>query len=111
MKKILKCKLPTNGGREVIRCGLGRWLDIQIQYGLPYIWVITNDNAPQIDYEIISVGTEQELPDTFSECSYLGTAQDSAGFVWHYFVQLADIQQRDENQYLVDDWLAEILDT
>lgn len=109
MKKILKYKLPINGGREVIRCGLGRWLEVQPQNGWPHVWVMTDDNAPQIDYEIISVGTGWELPDTFSEGNYLGTAQDSAGFVWHYFVQLADIQQRDEEQYLIDNWLAEIL--
>lgn len=110
MKKIFKYELPINGSRGIIRCGLCRWLEVQSQNGWPYVWAIVDDSAPQIDYEIISIGTGWELPDTCNEGNYLGTVQDSSGFVWHYFVQFAD-KEKELEQLMMEAWLDEILNT
>ena len=109
-KRILKYRLPINGDRKAITCGLGRWLAVQPQNGWPHVWVMVDDNAPQIEYEIISVGTGWDLPIDFKESNYLGTAQDSGGFVWHYFVQLAD-KEKELEQLMMEAWLDEIFNT
>jgi hypothetical protein len=51
------------------------------------IWAVVDDAGYESEYEIIAWGTGWEFPDELSHCRYMGTAQDGAGYVWHYFMQ------------------------
>ena len=46
-----------------------------------------DDAGYESEYEIIAWGTGWEFPDELNHCRYMGTAQDGAGYVWHYFMQ------------------------
>ena len=59
-------------------------LDIQSQDGTPTIWVLINTELKKDPTALIAIGTGWELPPDIKD--YVGTAQDSFGFVWHYFL-------------------------
>ena len=86
MKKIFKYKLPRDGEVITIRADVIKWLDVQEQNGWPHIWAIVEENGHPRDYEIAAWGTGWMVPDELMYMSYLGTAQDMGGYVWHYFV-------------------------
>lgn len=87
MKRIFKYKLPRDGEVITITANVIKWLDIQEQDGWPIIWAIVDDTGYESEYEIVAWGTGWELPDELNHCRYMGTAQDGAGYVWHYFMQ------------------------
>lgn len=87
MKRIFKYKLPRDGGVVTITANVVKWLDIQEQNGQPIIWAVVDDEGYESEYEIVAWGTGWEFPDKLSHCRYMGTAQDGAGYVWHYFMQ------------------------
>lgn len=87
MKKIFKYKLPRDGKVVYINANVWKWLDIQDQDGWPHIWAIVDDEGYESEYEIVAWGTGWEFPDELNHCRYMGTAQDGAGYVWHYFMQ------------------------
>lgn len=86
-KTIWKYKLPRDGEIITITANVVKWLDIQEQDGWPMIWAIVDDAGYESEYEIIAWGTGWEFPDELNHCRYMGTAQDSYGYVWHYFMQ------------------------
>lgn len=87
MKRIFKYKLPRDGEIITITANVIKWLDIQKQDGWPMIWAVVDDAGYESEYEIIAWGTGWEFPDELNHCRYMGTAQDGAGYVWHYFMQ------------------------
>ena len=87
MKKIFKYKLPRDGEIVTINANVVKWLNIQEQNGWPHIWAVVDDAGYESEYEIIAWGTGWEFPDELNHCRYMGTAQDGAGYVWHYFMQ------------------------
>lgn len=87
MKRIFKYKLPRDGEVITIRANVVKWLDIQKQDGWPMIWAVVDDAGYESEYEIVAWGTGWEFPDELNHCRYMGTAQDGAGYVWHYFMQ------------------------
>ena len=90
MKRIFKYKLPRDGEVITIHADIIKWLDIQEQDGWPHIWAIVEENGHPRDYEIAAWGTGWMVPDELMLMSYLGTAQDMGGYVWHYFMREAD---------------------
>ena len=90
MKKIFKYKLPRDGEVITIHADIVKWLDVQEQNGWPHIWAIVEENGHPRDYEIAAWGTGWMVPDELMFMSYLGTAQDLGGYVWHYFMREAD---------------------
>lgn len=90
MKKIFKYRLPRDGEVITIHADVIKWLDIQEQNGWPHIWAIVEENGNARDYEIAAWGTGWMVPDELMFMSYLGTAQDMGGYVWHYFMREAD---------------------
>lgn len=90
MKRIFKYKLPRDGEVITIHADIIKWLDIQEQNGWPHIWAIVEENGHPRDYEIAAWGTGWMVPDELMYMSYLGTAQDIGGYVWHYFMREAD---------------------
>ena len=87
MKRIFKYKLPRDGGVITITANVIKWLDIQKQDGWPMIWAVVDDAGYESEYEIVAWGTGWDFPDELNHCRYMGTAQDGAGYVWHYFMQ------------------------
>ena len=87
MKRIFKYKLPRDGEVITINANVVKWLDIQEQCGWPMIWAVVDDEGYESEYEIIAWGTGWDFPDELSHCRYMGTAQDLAGYVWHYFMR------------------------
>ena len=87
MKRILKYKLPRDGEIITINANVIKWLNIQEQDGWPMIWAVVDDAGYESEYEIVAWGTGWEFPDELNYCRYMGTAQDGAGYVWHYFMQ------------------------
>lgn len=87
MKRIFKYKLPRDGAVITIRANVVKWLDIQKQDGCPMIWAVVDDTGYESEYEIVAWGTGWDFPDELNHCRYMGTAQDGAGYVWHYFMQ------------------------
>lgn len=58
-------------------------LNLQLQYGMPYIWAIVDDSMEKEIRKFFIVGTGDRL-DEFIKCPYIGTyIQDI--FVWHVF--------------------------
>lgn len=90
MKRIFKYKLPRDGEVITIHADIIKWLNIQEQNGWPHIWAIVEENGHSRDYEIAAWGTGWMVPDELMFMSYLGTAQDMGGYVWHYFMREAD---------------------
>ena len=87
MKKIFKYKLPRDGEIITITANVVKWLNIQKQDGWPMIWAVVDDAGCESEYEIVAWGTGWDFPDELNRCRYMGTAQDGAGYVWHYFMQ------------------------
>ena len=87
MKRIFKYKLPRDGEVITITANVVKWLDIQKQDGWPMIWAVVDDAGYESEYEIVAWGTGWDFPDELNRCRYMGTAQDGAGYVWHYFMQ------------------------
>lgn len=87
MKKIFKYKLPRDGEVVRIKANVWKWLEIHEQNGWPHIWAIVDDEGQEREYEIVAWGTGWEWPEEMNYTSYLGTAMDFAGYVWHYFMQ------------------------
>ena len=87
MKRIFKYKLPRDGEVITITANVIKWLDIQEQNGWPMIWAVVDDAGYESEYEIVAWGTGWDFPSELNHCRYMGTAQDGAGYVWHYFMQ------------------------
>lgn len=87
MKRIFKYKLPRDGEIITITANIVKWLNIQEQDGWPMIWAVVDDAGYESEYEIVAWGTGWDFPDELNHCRYMGTAQDGAGYVWHYFMQ------------------------
>ena len=89
MKRILKYKLPRDGEVITITANVVKWLNIQEQNGWPHIWAIVDDARESNEWTIIAWGTGWDVPEELMIATYLGTAQDGAGYVWHYFGEIA----------------------
>ena len=89
MKRIFKYKLPRDGESITINAHVIKWLNIQEQFGWPHIWAIVDDARENNEWTIIAWGTGWDVPEDLMTATYLGTAQDGAGYVWHYFGEVA----------------------
>ena len=89
MKKIFKYRLPRDGESITINAHVVKWLNIQEQHGRPHIWAIVDDARESNEWTIIAWGTGWDVPEELMTATYLGTAQDGAGYVWHYFGEIA----------------------
>lgn len=89
MKQIFKYRLPRDGETITINAHIVKWLEIHEQHGWPHIWAIIDDAMPDDSWTIIAWGTGWEVPEEVLNAEYLGTAQDGAGYIWHYFGEVA----------------------
>jgi hypothetical protein len=85
MTKIYKHYLGFDGGIIKIKNKFKRFLTVQAQNGTPTCWYEVHDNCDEIEVMVIAIGTGWNIPKEFSDCEYIGTAQDKLGYVWHYY--------------------------
>ena len=95
MKKIYKYMLGVDGDVVTITGKFSNLLTIQSQNGWPHIWIELDDNYPEVSLEIAAIGTGWELPQ--HNMIYAGTAQDAAGFVWHYYYRSKGVNNGNSN--------------
>lgn len=89
MKRIFKYRLPRDGESITVNAHVIKWLEIHEQHGWPHIWAIVDDAKPSNDWTIIAWGTGWDVPEELMTADYLGTAEDGAGYIWHYFGEIA----------------------
>ena len=86
MKRIYKYALGRDGEVVTYKGKFERFLQVQVQNGIPQVWIMLDDDMPEVSIDIAAIGTGWELPaDVMTQMGYVGTAQDGFGFVWHYF--------------------------
>ena len=61
-----------------------KYLTINMQDGMPCLWVEVEDESEYTPVEITVVGTGNPIPNEFN--NYIGTVQDGT-MVWHYFTR------------------------
>ena len=86
MKRIYKCALGKDGEIITYKGKFERFLSVQTQNEVPHVWIMLDDDIPEVSIDIAAIGTGWDLPsDVMAQMGYIGTAQDGFGFVWHYF--------------------------
>ena len=85
MRSIYKYSL-LNPYTKIEGC-IEKFLDIQMQNGVPVIWAIVDTELRDKKFYIYCYGTGWELNDGEELEDYLGTVQDNEGYVWHYFLE------------------------
>ena len=91
MNKIYKYRLPRDGQVVKVDDYVIEWLHVGVQDEIPTAWAVVDVDMPkgQRISEIVAWGTGWDLPDeVWIDCDYIGTCEDSYGYVWHYFVKL-----------------------
>lgn len=83
MKRIYKYALGRDGEVVTYKGKFERFLQVQVQNGIPHVWIMLDDDMPEVSIDIAAIGTGWDLPTDVM--GYIGTAQDGFGFVWHYF--------------------------
>ncbi len=85
MRTIYKYRLPRDGQSIVIEERIIETLHIGKQDGWPMLWAVVEPDEYE-ETEIVAWGTGWPLPDdVYFETDYVGTCEDAAGYVWHYF--------------------------
>ena len=91
MNKIYKYRLPRDGQVVKVDDYVIEWLHVGVQDEIPTAWAVVDVDMPkgQRISEIVAWGTGWDLPDeVWIDCDYIGTCEDSYGYVWHYFARL-----------------------
>ena len=84
MSKIYRYKVERDCIR--VKGHVTKLLCVDKQYGETYIWVKCDDEKPELEVDIIRVGTGEDFDD--SKMHYLGTVVEEP-YVWHYFWKTA----------------------
>lgn len=85
METIWKYELEVVGSQEIKLPTGFEVLSVQVQNGIPCLWVRVDALRPTHKTEIIIHGTGHPVPDTTGK--YLGTFQMNGGaLVWHVFL-------------------------
>lgn len=107
MKRIYKYALGRDGEVVTYKGKFERFLQVQVQNGIPHVWIMLDDDMPEVSIDIAAIGTGWEFP--ADVMGYIGTAQDIFGFVWHYFwtktpeARKEDIEENPENNTLQEE--------
>lgn len=83
MRKVFKYPLPPLGGalnHQVPE--VGKPVHVDVQNGVPTVWVEVETTAPLVYWTFLSIGTGWEVP---PGGQHIGTLIDGAGFVWHHY--------------------------
>ena len=85
MKKIYKYDLGEDGNVVSLRGNFSRILDIQTQGYNPRIWMEIDDSYPEVEINIVAIGTGWEIPKEYEYWHYVKSTIVGP-FVWHYYV-------------------------
>ena len=85
MKTIYKCSLKLKDENIIKIPEKSEIMDIQMQNGLPVMWVLVDTDSPVIDVKISIYGTGCNIPEGTTENDYIATVQDGS-MVWHFFL-------------------------
>lgn len=85
MNKVFKYELGVEGATTTIKGHFAAILSVQMQGGIPCIWMEVDDEAyEEYELNITAYGTGWDLPK--APLDYYGTIVDNeCGLVWHYF--------------------------
>ena len=84
MKTIHKYKLEVTDSQTIKLPHDAKFLTIDLQHSVPYMWAVVDPNLDTVEVEILTSGTGQEI-DT-NDLTYLGTYQLLSGdLVYHIF--------------------------
>lgn len=96
MRKIYKYRLPEAPGVvTTINEKIIEVLSVQYQNSIPIIWAIVDPDDTSVPVDIMSFGTDWELPNGAER--YVGSLQDSEGYVWHYFIVKLQEMEKEVN--------------
>lgn len=87
MKRIWKYQVPAQHQFTISMPEAARLLDVQVQNGEPFMWVVVDPDKALVGYHFAVFVTGEELPDDLMfEYSYIGTFLVAGGeFVGHLF--------------------------
>lgn len=86
MKTIHKYKLDIVGLPFAKMPAKAEILTLQLQNGIPCIWVLVDTQEETVERQFITFGTGEKLPDDTSNLKYVGTYQLHNGqLVLHLF--------------------------
>lgn len=84
MKKIFKYDLGEDGAIVSLRGNFSRILNIETQGYIPRIWMEIDDSYPEVEINIVAIGTGWEIPEEYENWHYVKSAIVGP-FVWHYY--------------------------
>ena len=82
---------------QTLLCRPVKVLDVQIQNGKPYIWVLTSADVPQQNVGIIMQPTGTDILAIVEDLAYISTTQND-GYVWHWFTTFGTKVQEKINE-------------
>lgn len=83
--KIFKYYLAAGAEINIVRGPIVKPLRVEFQRGVPCLWAVVDTHLSDREYEVICVGTGQEMLDV-SLNSYLNTTLSENGYlVLHWF--------------------------
>lgn len=90
MRSIYKYQIDKIHVKE-ITLHLEQVLTVQLQYGIPCLWAIINEDKPEKKIAVWTIGTGWDISQiTERNLIYISTVQDREGYVWHYFYEVIE---------------------
>ena len=87
MQTIWKYEISITDRQTILMPKGARILSFQLQNNIPCIWAIVNTEAKKETRTFLVLGTGN-IFSIKNKLNFMGTIQDSNGFVWHLFEQL-----------------------
>jgi hypothetical protein len=88
MNAIFKYRMMITDTQKVLMPKGAKILTVQIQHGVPCLWALVNQPAPDVEREFRVIGTGHPIPDA-EALEYIGTIQvHEGGLVFHVFESL-----------------------
>jgi len=92
MQVIHKYDIPIQDDFTIKMPYVGKFLDVQVQYGAPRLWVLTSSESPEIEYKFKIIATGQEFDYENTCLYYIGTFQMVGGdLVYHLFYEEGEL--------------------
>jgi hypothetical protein len=88
MRTIWKYEVPILGCFSLELPAGAELLTVQVQFGVPCIWVIVDPEKPLIEMQFRLFGTGHEINPKMGELTHVGSFMMLDGMlVWHLFVK------------------------
>lgn len=83
--QILKFPIPIGrvGVARLLASGNMHPLSVQVQHGVPTLWLETDTSAPQVSYVVQAVFTGDHIPE---DAEYIGTVLLGSSVI-HYYLK------------------------